>query len=116
MAGSRSTRQLGVITRIYKNSNGKVIAVDDVSIEVDEMRLTDVKFHRSVKSINKCRTKIHLELGNRVVASIQTFGNFNSILENSGNYLVPTWLATSVNDNDIEIQLNDYVAKLGDTL
>lgn len=116
MAGSRSTRQLGIITRIYKNSNGKVIAVDDVSIEVDELRISDTKYHRSVRSINKCRTKIHLELGNRVVALIQTFGNFNSILENSGDYLVPTWLAASVNENDIEVQLTDYVAKLGDTL
>jgi hypothetical protein len=116
MAGSRNTRQIGSVTRIYKNGNGKVIAIDDVSVHVDQLRLTDVKFHNAVSSINVCRTITNLETGNRVVATIMSIGNYSSIQETSGNYLVVTWSAANENENDVEVLLSEYVSQIGDTL
>jgi hypothetical protein len=112
-----STRQLGSICRIYKNNAGKVIAIDDVSVTVnkDQIRFDKILVH--VDTIRTNRTLLHLTTGaSRVVATIQTIGNYSSIEENSGDFLIPKWNAASANENDVEISLASYVAKIGDSV
>lgn len=116
MSTSRVTRQIGHICRIYKNSNDKVIAVDDIEIVGNCMRISDVKFHISVDKIAVNRTLLHLGVGNRVVDTINMIGNYSSVTDDIGNYLVCTWEAASQNENTVEISLEPYVSVIGDTV
>jgi len=116
MAGSRTTRQIGEVTRIYKNSDNCVLAIDDITITADVMRISETKFHISVHSVTPCRTLTYLGTGNRVISKIQVVGVFSSVSEDAGNYLVYTWLAKSENENDVVISLSPYVSVLGDTI
>jgi hypothetical protein len=111
------TRQLGTCTRIYKNSNGKVIALDCIAVNYDKSQISINKFHNSVNTINVKRTLLHLTAGgSRVVDLIQMIGDYSSLEDNSGNYFVATWNASSPNENDIEVSFEQYVSKIGDTI
>lgn len=120
MSSTQTTREIGNICRIYKNSNDKIIAIDDISVTANILRLgstsTNIKFHRSVDKITPCRTLLHLGVGDRVVSLIQQIGDYSSVTDDSGNYYVTTWNKSSNNENDIEISLEPYVASIGDTI
>lgn len=116
MAGPQQTRQLGHICRIYKNSSDKVIAIDDISINVTMLRVEADKFHVAVQDVDVGRTLVHLGEGNRIVDKILMFGNYSSIQEDSGNYFDAFWNAPSSNQNDVNISLRPYVSALGDTI
>lgn len=120
MPATQTTRQIGHICRIYKNSNDKVLAIDEISVTANVLRTgntsTDVKFHISVDKITPERMLLHLEVGSRVVASIQQIGNYDSVTIDSGDYLLVTWNKESDNENDVQFSLEPYVAKIGDTV
>lgn len=120
MAATQTTRQLGSICRIYKNSNGTVIAIDDVSVTANVLRLgstnTTVRFHISVDKITPFRTLFHLGSGDRIVAQVQQIGEYDSVTVDSGDYLNVKWDRTSDNENDVEFNLGPYVAVIGDTV
>lgn len=111
----QDTRRLGKICRIYKNSDDKVIALDEIEIVVCESRIKQDLFHLAVDKINKGRMLLHLGEGDRVVAKIQQLGNYTSIEENSGNYLIPTWV-TGPNTNDVTTSIEAHVSVIGDTV
>lgn len=117
---SQTTRQIGHICRIYKNSTDTVIAIDDISVTANVLRLGStsqtVKFHVSVDKITPQRTLLHLGSGDRVVASIQQIGDYDILGTDSGNYLNVKWNKVSNNENDVEFSLSPYVAVIGDTI
>lgn len=116
MAVSRITRQIGHLCRIYKNSDGKIIAIDDIEVVGNVLKISDTKFHVSVDKISTSRTLLHLGVGGRVVYSINTIGNYSSIAENGGNYLTVGWDAASENENRVEVSIEPYVSVIGDTI
>lgn len=117
MPTNSKSRRLGKICRIYKNSASSIIALESVDVNVNSLQKADKTFHRSVSSIDTSRQILHLVAGgSRVVASIQTIGDYSSIEENGGNYLITTWDAASSNENDVVISLENHVAKVGDTI
>jgi hypothetical protein len=116
---SRSqSRQLGSACRIYKNSAGKVIAVDYVAVNVDKTQIQgNNKFHVSVNSIDVDRKLLHLTVGgSRVVSTIMMIGDYSSIQENSGNFFIAQWNAGSADENDVQLSFESKVAKIGDTV
>lgn len=112
----QSTRRLGHVCRIYKNASGKVIALEEVEVTVDKHKIKIDKYHRAVDKINVGRNTIYLDSGSRVVATVQILGNFSSVEENGGDYLVYTWNKASDNENDIQVSLEGKVAQIGDTV
>lgn len=112
-----ASRHLGSACRIYKNSEGKTIAIDEIGISIDKSQIQYNKFHRHVDLISVKRTLLHLTVGgSRVVSLIQMIGDYDSITEDSGNYLVATWLASSPDENDLEVSFSEHVAQVGDTV
>ena len=104
---------MGSATRIYKNSDSTVIAIDDLSISYDSHWLADRRVHNAVKMVS-ARTLLYLGVGDRVVAQIQMIGDFLSLTEDSGNYLTATWKTNSTAEaNAIGF---GTLAKLGDTV
>lgn len=116
----QQTRQIGEITRVYKNANNKAIAIDCIDVTANVLRLgsttTDVRFHISIDKINTKRSLIHLGVDDRVVSEIHMIGDYDSITTDSGNYFLVTWNKASDNENDVSFSLEPYVAKIGDTL
>jgi hypothetical protein len=113
MGGPTTTRKYGCVSRIYKNSNNKVLAIVCIDILVDTLKISPTKFHNSAYKITDT-TKYHLELGNRTVAIIQMCGNYSSLSEDSGNYLTATWQGKE-NINDFTISFED-LPQLGDVI
>lgn len=112
-----STRQLGSITRIYKNAANKVLAIDDISINVSKDQSVQRRFISYIDSVDVQRTLIHLSAnGDRTIALIQMIGNYSSITEDSGNFFVVKWESETTDSNDLEISLEKYVSAIGDTL
>lgn len=112
-----NTRQLGVIQRIYKNSAGDILAIDNISVNINKEQVNKLKFVIYVDSIQKKRTLYHLKsTGSRVVSTVQSIGNYSSVQSNSGNYYIATWNAESADENRIEVNLQPHVASLGNTL
>lgn len=113
----QNTRQLGSACRIYKNAAGKVIAVDHLAIQADKMQLRDGKFHVSVNTIDSDRKLLHLVAGgSRVVASIMMIGDYSSLEENAGNFLIAQWNKASADENDVQVSFEQKVAVIGDTI
>lgn len=108
-----TTRQIGQACRIYKNADAKVIAIDEIAINGCTRRISADTFHHSA-TMDYNRTLFHLGVGDRTVALIQMVGTYNSLTEDSGNYLTATWDSPD-NTNDVEISFNT-LAKLGDTV
>ena len=104
------TRVVGKVCRIYKNSADIIIAMDDIFI-IEESRHTR-KNGLSLRTASRKhhRTLFHLG-GDRVVASIQLFGNYSSL---SDDHLTIIWSGDSIT-NDIEQTLVD-LPQVGDTL
>lgn len=112
-----STRQLGHACRIYKNSAGKVIAIDEINVNVNKEQINLAKFIVSLDKVDIDRTILHLTVGgSRIVSSIQMLGDYSSIQENSGNFFIVRWDAASADENYVEFSLESYVAKVGDTI
>ena len=89
--GSSTSRQVGKLCRIYKNSGNKVIAIDDIAIVADTQRIHKLGvFHQSAIPVHQ-RTLFYLESSNRVVDKILIFGDFSSISIDGGNYQTGTW-------------------------
>lgn len=117
MSYNLKSRRLGKICRIYKNSASNIIALESVDVNINSLQKANKTFHRSVSSVDTSRQILHLTTGgSRVVASIQTIGDYSSIEENGGDYLIVTWDAASSNENDVVISLENHVAKIGDTV
>lgn len=114
MPGPMQTRQIGWALRIYRNSDNKVIALDDIAIVADTRRINPQQFHHSARK-KYHRMLLHLGIGNREIAIIQMLGDYMEIDEASGDYEWAKWEATSDNENEVEITFND-LPKLGDTL
>lgn len=117
MSSSR-TRKLGQLCRIYKNASNEILAIDTIEPVVDVSTLTTTNtYHRSVSSISVSRSTLYLTLGaSRIISVVQVIGDFSSIEENSGDYLIVTWAASSSNENDVVFSLEPKVAKIGDTV
>lgn len=111
---SQETRQTGWALRIYKNSDNKVLAIDDITVITDTRRITLERFHHSSRWTSK-RTLIHLGIGDRIISTVQMLGDYDLITEDSGDYLTATWSAASENENDV-VMLFDTLPKTGDTL
>lgn len=89
--GSFKTRQLGSLCRIYKNSSGIIIAIDDIVINADTTRLHKVnKFHQSAHPVYS-RQLFYLGVGDRTIDTIEVIGDFSSIEVDGGNYSSATW-------------------------
>ena len=115
--GGQKTRRLGSLCRIYKNSASKIIALESVEITADWVDLPNHQFFRSINSVNVARQLVHLTVGgSRVIASVQIMGDYSSIEENGGNFLVATWNKKSDDENDVVVSLEDYVGVIGDTV
>jgi hypothetical protein len=114
MAGPYGTQQLGSVTRIYKNTNDLVIAIDDVSIVGDTRKVGDGKFHRSGKRTYR-RFLFNLETGNRTITAIQMIGDYSSITEDAGNFNSATWTDSTGDANDIVVSFAD-LKQLGDSV
>lgn len=114
MPGPMQTRQIGWALRIYRNSDDKVIRIDDISIVADSRRINPDLFHYSAYKKHH-HMLLHLGIGNRTVAIIQMLGDYDEIEDVSGDYLTAKWHAASQNENDVEIAFND-LPKLGDTV
>lgn len=121
---------LDVVTRIYKNADKKILAIDTISINIkitqlihapngiDDSNQVIQKIHRSVDSIKLSRELVHLTTGgSRIVALVQTMGRYSSIETNGGNYLIAKWKSENTSSNDVELSFEQGgVAKVGDTL
>jgi len=117
MSSNLKSRRLGKVCRIYKNSASSIIALESVDVNVNSLQKADKTFHRSVSSIDVSRQILHLVTGgSRVVASIQSIGDYSSIEENGGDYLIATWDRASNSENDVVISLEGRVARIGDTV
>ena len=115
--GGNKSRRLGTALRIYKDASENVIGMDDIEVVVDNIQKKDYTFHRSVNSIHVKRTLFHLVVsGSREVAIIQVLGDYSSIEENGGDFLIAQWNKTSDSENDVQISLDGLVAKVGDTI
>lgn len=108
------TRQIGSATRIYKNSDDKVLAVDDIAIVSDIHKVGPDKFHRSANK-KYTRTLFNLAVGNRTITLVQMIGDYTSIEEDAGDYLTAVWAGDSVSTNDIDISFGD-LKKLGESV
>ena len=123
-----NTRHLDTVCRIYKNLSGKVLAIDEIYITVNNLQLNagarddsgDLiqKLLVSVDTIKKSRTLLFLETpSSRVISSIQMIGNFTSLEDNSGNYLVAVWESQNTDRNDVEITFDQVnVGKVGESI
>lgn len=113
MGGPTTTRQIGVVCRIYKNSSGKVLALDEINVIGTQKRLGINRFFNSASYHTK-RLLVHLGVGDRVISRIIMLGDYTSLTEDSGNYNSATWVGTE-ETNDSIIYFND-LPQLGDTL
>jgi len=129
MAGPQQTRHIGNACRIYRNSDNKVIAIDDISITADIVQLSNntnilnspypgnntasQRWHASAV-MHSHRCLLHLGTGDRVVAKIQMLGNYKSIETISGDYLEAIWAGCD-SDDDLPVSLNN-LAKVGDSI
>ena len=121
MPGPQQTRQLGSAVRIYRNVDDEIIAVDDVSIVSDifstvsgDWKNIQSKWHNSARCTYK-RMLVHKGSGqDRVVETIQMFGDYKSITEDSGNYQSATWNGADAG-TDTVVSLKE-LAIVGDTL
>jgi len=111
---SEKTRQTGWALRIYKNSDNKVLAMDDIAVVTDTRRISATNFHHSSRWTSK-RTLIELSEGTRVVSKILMLGDFDSYTNDSGNYKTATWNAVSENENSVTMTFED-LPEIGDTL
>lgn len=112
-----ASRHLGSACRIYKNSAGKTIAIDEIALSIEKHQISFNKFHRHIDLISVKRTLLHLTVGgDRVVSLIQMIGDYDSIQEDSGNYLTAMWFAASPDENDLEVSFSEHVAQIGDTV
>lgn len=107
------SRRMGSATRIYRNSDNCVIAIDDISVTYDSHWLPNRTVHNSV-NLSHSRQLLYLGTGDRIVASIQMIGDFESITEDSGNYLTAVW-ATDSSAPSHSVGLGS-VSKLGDAI
>lgn len=116
-AVSQKSRRLGGLCRVYKNSSNNIIALESVEITVDILQKADKTFHRSVGAVNVSKKLVHLQSGaSRVVSTVQAFGDYSSVEDNSGNFLVVTWNKKTNDENDVVISLEGYVTVIGDTV
>lgn len=112
-----STRQLGTACRIYKNSAGKVIALDHIAVNVEKEQISRGRYDVHMTSVDVKRTLLHLTVGgSRVISTIQMIGDYSSIQENAGNFFVVVWDAASADENAVELSLEPYVSAIGDTV
>lgn len=119
MAGPSSTRSFGKACRFYKNTAGKLIASDCISISIDCRQVSQTKYYFYVDKITVDRKIFHLEGpgGSRTVSTVMTFGDYTSVTEDGGNFLELTWAATEPEYNDVVFSLEPHgVAKVGDTV
>lgn len=113
--GSFKTRQIGTVCRIYKNSNDTVIAIDDIAVVADTTRLHQLeKFHLSARPTH-ARTLFYLETANRTIATIQVFGNFDTVDVDGGDYTSATWSGIEGSSGDVVIDFK-HLPKVGDTI
>jgi hypothetical protein len=123
-----STRHFADVTRIYKNATDEVIGMDQISISVaknsiavtnrDHTNEPRQMFDVYVDKITKIRTRIHEGAGgDRTIATIQMIGTYDSIQEDSGNFLNATWTAVAINETDLIVNFNSIdVALVGESL
>ena len=110
-----NSRQIGSAMRIYKNSAGTVIAIDNIAVVAETRKVSASKFHFSAHPTRK-RTCLYLGVGTRVVASILVIGDFTTLTDDSGDHLTATWPAQNTGYNDVEISFLVVGARIGDTL
>lgn len=115
---NQATRRLGSGCRIYRNVADIILALDQFEVTINTQQLPSgpIMFHRSVDSIHVSRMLIHLDQGSRVVSTIQMIGDYSSITTDAGDYLIVTWDANSVDENDVVISFEDKVSKVGDSV
>jgi len=116
------SKQLGStsVVRIYKNAAGATIGMDELNIIFTSFQKIpntpgddSVIFYSGQVKTNRRTTIIEGSGGDRDVATIKVIGDFNSITENSGDYLYMTWTTDA---NDIELGVPSTVALIGDTI
>jgi hypothetical protein len=114
---SSNTRHLSSITRIYRNVSNEILGLDEISVVLNKEQISIERFIKGIDSITVQRTLIHLSVaGDRVIAAIQMIGDYSSIQENDGNFLVAIWDKKSDQENDLEVSLEPYVSVLGDEI
>lgn len=105
MAGPSTTRHFGSVTRIYKNQEDIVLAIDDISVDVEILRIQTEdtkKWHHSATFTHN-RTLLYLGTADRVVDLILVVGDFDSISLDAGNFNTPVWDGSSVEINDVTV-------------
>lgn len=116
MRGPQQTRNIGTITRVYKNKKNVTLAIDTISVTADKHRIGAEEWHWRVFTDTK-RSLLHLEGpgADRQVDLIQMISDYNLIEEDGGDFLHATWTDDTGHTNDIEVFL-DQVSKVGDTI
>ena len=108
-AGPQQTRQVGYACRIYKNSDGKVIAIDKIAVVENTRHNVQLKKLRTAFKTHK-RTLFHFG-GSRTVATVLSTGDYTALSIDKNDAV---WVGTA-NSNDIRITFND-LPQIGDTV
>lgn len=111
----------GSVVRIYKNTAGETIGLDEIGIlfqSAQKKILNPVPHDNELIVIGEVtnfkRTLIHAAAtASRVIAEIKQVGDYASVTTDTGDYLAGTW---EFGANDCELVLTNYVAQIGDTI
>lgn len=113
MKASGNSSQIGTACRIYKNSDNKVIAIDDICIIGDLKRITADRYFYSTSCEVK-RSLFHLANNNRVISTISMIGNYSSVEYDAGNFRSALWEQAD-NTDDVDLVFTS-VSFIGDEI
>jgi hypothetical protein len=124
MPNTKSVR-LGSAYRLYKNSLGKVLAIDTIIAYTDVIPIpaSDYDYNAPLlytewqysSYMSYERLYIHLGEGTRTISTIQMFGDYIDIEESSGDYLWAQWAKVNGDVADPTISFEDLPG-VGDSL
>jgi len=120
---STQTVYLGSAYRLYKNSLGKVLALDTLKIYTDVIPKSPFDYNQPLiytewvhKSyMGQDRLFVHLGEGDRVISSIQVFGDYIEIENVSGDYLWAKWAKAGGDSENPTISFADLPG-VGDSI
>ena len=113
MKASGNTRQIGSACRLYKNSDNKIISIDEISIVGDLRRIAADRYFYSTTCEVK-RSLFHLGNNNRTVSTILMIGDYTSVEYDAGDFRSAVWEQAD-NTDDVNLVFTD-VSFTGDTL
>jgi hypothetical protein len=110
MPGPQQTRQLGSAIRIYRNAGNETLAIDDISITCNILRLTTDVWHYS-PFVATHRLNLHLGSLDRIIDNIQMIGDYMSISTDLSTAQWPT--SETVSGVDVSFSA---LSQIGDTI